>query len=223
MAVIRWLGHAGFEIKISGVILLVDPWLEGNPTAPLRVSDISQADIVCVTHDHADHLGDAFEICKRTGATFVGTYELGLMAQEKGVRDVVGMNIGGTASVKGVMVTLVQAFHTAGCGAPTGFVVRGEGRTVYHAGDTGVFSDMALIGELYRPDVALLPVGGYYTMGPVEAARAVELIKPKKVIPMHFKTFPVLEQSAEGFARLVKEKTPEVEVVVLEPGETYEF
>jgi len=223
MAKIRWLGHAGFEIELEGKIVLVDPWLNGNPKAACKSSEIERADIVCVTHDHGDHMGDSVEICKRTGAVFLGTYELASQAQKNGVKEAMGFNIGGTVNVKGIKVTMVQAFHTCGSGAPTGFIIRGEGKTVYHAGDTGIFGDMKLIGEIYKPDVALLPIGDYYTMGALQASEAVKLIKPKIVVPMHYMTFPVLAQSADEFVGLVKEKTPEVRVVVLNPGESFEF
>ena len=223
MAKIRWLGHAGFEIELEGKIVLVDPWLNGNPKAACKSSEIERADIVCVTHDHGDHMGDSVEICKRTGAVFLGTYELASQVQKNGVKEAMGFNIGGTVNVKGIKVTMVQAFHTCGSGAPTGFIIRGEGKTVYHAGDTGIFGDMKLIGEIYKPDVALLPIGDYYTMGALQASEAVKLIKPKIVVPMHYMTFPVLAQSADEFIGLVKEKTPEVRVVVLNPGESFEF
>jgi L-ascorbate metabolism protein UlaG (beta-lactamase superfamily) len=218
---IRWLGHSGFEIELANKILLIDPWLTGNPLAAVTSSDIKKADIVCVTHDHGDHLGDAIEICKRTGATFVGIYELGVFAEENGVKDVVGINIGGTVDVKETRITMVQAFHSSTRGAPTGFVIKAEGKTIYHAGDTGLFGDMKLIGEIHRPDVALIPIGDYYTMGSKEAAEAVKLIKPAVVIPMHYQTLPVLSPSAEDFIKFVKEKAPEVKVVALKPGEAY--
>ena len=223
MGKIRWLGHSGFEIELANKILLIDPWLTGNPLAAVTASDIKKADVVCVTHDHGDHLGDAIEICKRTGATFVGIYELGVFAEENGVKDVVGINIGGTVGVKGISVTMVQAFHSSTRGAPTGFVIKAEGKTVYHAGDTGLFGDMKFIGEIHRPDVALIPIGDYYTMGPREAAEAVKLIKPTVVIPMHYQTLPVLSPSAEDFIKFVKEKAPEVKVVALKTGEAYQL
>jgi L-ascorbate metabolism protein UlaG (beta-lactamase superfamily) len=218
---IKWLGHSGFEIELADKILFIDPWLTGNPLAAMRASDVEKADIVCVTHDHGDHLGDAIEICKQTGATFVGIHELGVYAEENGVKDVVGINIGGTVDVKGVSISMVQAFHSSNRGAPVGFVVKAEGKTIYHAGDTGLFGDMSLIGEIHHPDVALIPIGNYYTMGSREAAEAVRLIKPAVVIPIHYQTFPVLESSAESFIKIVKEKAPEVRVVALKPGETY--
>ena len=223
MAEIRWLGHAAFEIEIAEKVLLIDPWLEGNPKACKKAEDLKKVDIVCVTHDHGEHLGDAIKICKKTGATFVGIYELSVYAKEQGVRDVVGINIGGTAEVKRIKTVMVQAFHSALRGAPVGFIISADGKTVYHTGDTILFSDMGLIGEIYRPDVALIPIGGYYTIGSSEAAKAVELIKPKVAIPMHYQTFPVLASSAEEFKKMVKEKMSATIVVVLKPGESYKF
>jgi L-ascorbate metabolism protein UlaG (beta-lactamase superfamily) len=223
VARIRWLGHSGFEIELMNQIVLVDPWLDGNPSAPMGVANLKKADIVCVTHDHQDHLGDAVQICKQTGATFVGIHELSVYAREEGVKETAGINIGGTVDVKGIRISMVQAFHSSTRGAPTGFIIKAEGKTIYHAGDTGLFGDMQIIGETHRPDIALIPIGGYYTMGPGEAAEAVKLIKPAIVIPMHYQTLPVLAPSAEGFVKIVKEKTPEVKVIVLKPGGAYRF
>jgi len=223
MAKITWFGHAAFKIEIAGKTVLIDPWLDGNPISPVKASEIDRADIVYVTHDHGDHLGEAFQICKRTNAVFVATFELGNYAEENGVKNVVGLNIGGSTEIRGVKLYMVQAFHTSSRGAPTGVIVEGEGKTVYHAGDTGLFGDMRLIGELYRLDLALIPIGGYYTMGALEAAEAVKMLKPKAVIPMHYKTFPVLAQSAAEFAEKVREKASKLKVVVLNPGESYQF
>jgi L-ascorbate metabolism protein UlaG (beta-lactamase superfamily) len=223
LAKITWFGHAAFKIEIANRIVLIDPWLDGNPTSPMKASEITKADIVYVTHDHGDHLGDAFNICKRTNASFVATVELGNYAKEEGVKNIVGLNIGGSVENKGVILSIVQAFHTASKGASTGVIVEGDGKIVYHAGDTGLFGDLHLFGELYKIDVALIPIGGYYTMGAREAAEAVNMLKPKAVIPMHYKTFPVLAQSADEFVKKVREKTSEVKVVVLKPGESYEF
>ncbi len=140
MASIRWFGHSGFEIIADKKIILVDPFLTGNPKAAVKASDITRADIVCVTHDHSHHLGDAIDICKRTGATFVGAYELGTYAQAQGVTNVVAMNIGATLEVKGIKITMVQAFHSAERGSPVGFVFDVGKARIYHAGDTGLFS-----------------------------------------------------------------------------------
>lgn len=223
MGKIRWLGHSGFEIELNNKTVLIDPWLSGNPKAAMKASDVKKIDIVCVTHDHVDHLGDAIQICKATGATFVGIYELGVYAQEQGVKETVGFNIGGTTIVKGIEISMVQAFHSSNQGAPTGFIIRAEGKSIYHAGDTGLFGDMKLIGEIYHPDIALIPIGDYYTMGAKEAAEAVRLINPSIVIPMHYGTFPVLTSSAKDFIGIVRERVPKVKVVVLEPGETFQF
>ncbi|MGC8939008.1 MAG: metal-dependent hydrolase [Candidatus Bathyarchaeia archaeon] len=223
MAKITWFGHAAFKIEVANKVVLVDPWINGNPTSPIKASEITRADVVYVTHNHGDHIGDAVDICKRTNAFFVATFELATYAENEGVKNVAGLNIGGRTEIKGVQLQIVQAFHTASKGAPTGVVIEGEGKRVYHAGDTGIFGDMKIIGELYKPDLALIPIGGYYTMGALEAAEAVRLIKPKAVIPMHYKTFPVLAQSADEFAKLVEEKAHGVKVVVLKPGESYQF
>ena len=229
MARARWLGHAAFYLELGGARVLVDPWIGGNPACPLtpdEVLELGKVDVVCVSHDHADHLGDAFKICREHRAKLVCVYEVGLRAQEEGVKadDIHGMNVGGTVEVAGLKITLVPALHSCSAGVPVGFVIKGEGKAVYHAGDTALFGDMALIGRLYGPiDLALLPIGGYYTMGPLEAAEAVALLKPKAVIPMHYATFPVLVQDASEFASLVRQKCPDVKVVVLKPGEVYEF
>lgn len=220
MARVTWFGHASFKIEMGGRVILIDPWLNGNPSSPVKASEIKSADIVYVTHDHGDHLGQAVELCKRTGAAFVATHELGSYAAELGVKNVEGLNIGGSVEIAGIKIHVVQAFHTSSKGAPTGVIVEGEGKKVYHAGDTGLFGDMKLIGKLYSPDLALLPIGGYYTMGVAEAAEAVRLIRPKAVIPMHYGTFPVLVRSADGFVDTVRKKTPEVKIVVLKPGES---
>jgi len=223
VAKITWFGHATFKIEVADKVVLVDPWLDGNPTSSIKASEITNADIVYVTHDHDDHLGDAFDICKRTNATFVAATELADYAEENGVKNVAGLNIGGSVEIKGVRLLLTQALHTDSRGAPTGVIVEGEGKTVYHAGDTGLFGDMRLLGELYKLDVALIPIGGYYTMGAREAAEAVKLLNPKIVVPMHYKTFPILAKSADEFIKNVKEKMLQVKVVVLKPGESCQF
>jgi L-ascorbate metabolism protein UlaG (beta-lactamase superfamily) len=219
---VTWLGHSAFKIDVANRIVFVDPWL-GNPLSPIKADSVKDVDIVYVTHDHHDHLGEAFDICKRTKANFVATAELAQFAKENGVSNVDGLNIGGNIDLKGVKLSVVQATHTSSRGAPTGVVIQGEGETVYHAGDTGLFGDMKIIGEMYRPDLAMIPMGGYYTMDAKEAAEAVKLIRPKIVIPMHYKTMPVLAQSADEFVNLVKQKMPEVKTIVMKPGETYEL
>lgn len=218
---IRWLGHAAFEISEGEKVVLVDPWLRGNPLAAAKPEDFEKVDVIVVTHDHQDHLGDAVEIAKKTGALVVAVPELAAYVEELGA-SAQGQNMGSFADARGVEVALVQAFHTCSRGAPAGALVRMGGKTVYHMGDTSLFGDVALIGELYKPDVALVPIGGFYVMGPLEAAKAVELMKPKVSVPMHYATFPVLEKSPDRFVEEVSKRAPEVKVVVLKPGESLE-
>lgn len=218
---ITWFGHAAFKFETAKSIVLVDPFLDNNPLAPVKSAEIAKADVVFVTHDHSDHLGDAYSLCRRTKATFVATVELAEQARKNGVNKTAGLNIGGTIEIADVRLTLVQATHTSSVGTPTGVVVESQGKTIYHAGDTGLFGDMRLIGELYKPDVVLIPIGGYYTMAAREATEAIKLLSPKVAIPMHYKTFPVLAKSADEFAKYVKDRVPKVKVVVLHPGESY--
>jgi L-ascorbate metabolism protein UlaG (beta-lactamase superfamily) len=220
---ITWFGHSAFRIEMAGATILVDPFLNENPVSPVKASEITEADVVYVTHDHGDHLGDSFSICKRTNATLVAAVELADQARKNRVEKTAGLNIGGSIELAGVKLNVVQATHTSSVGSATGVVIEGDGRTVYHAGDTGLFGDMKLIGELYKLDVALIPIGGYYTMGAKEACAAVGFLNPKVAIPMHYGTFPVLARSADEFVKFVKEKTPGVKVVVLRPGESYEL
>lgn len=223
MGSIKWLGQSGFEIKASDKTILIDPFLTDNPKAPISPDEIEGADLICVTHDHMDHLGDSIELCKQTGATFVGIFELGNYAESQGVENVVGMNMGATLDVKGVKVSMVQAFHSSQRGSPCGFILDFGEKRIYHAADTSLFGDMKLIGEYYEPEIACIPIGGYYTMGAREAVEAVKLIKPEAVIPMHYLTFPVLAQSADEFLEILEEEAPKVEPIVLNPGEIHEF
>lgn len=223
---IRWLGHSGFSIKDpSGKTLLIDPWLQGNPKAPGGPDTLPAADLLLLTHDHSDHAADAAVIARKTGALVVGMFELVADLKAKGLPDSLlinggmGMNIGGTVELKGFSITMTEAHHSSALGSPAGYVVRTpSGRTVYHSGDTGIFAGMALIGELYPIDVALLPIGSYFTMDYRQAAKAASLLRAGTVIPMHFGTFPVLEPSADRFVAEMKKTAPKIRVVVLAPG-----
>jgi L-ascorbate metabolism protein UlaG (beta-lactamase superfamily) len=229
-AIVKWHGHANFQItSANGKNILIDPWFEGNPSCATQLSDVKDIDYILVTHDHFDHLGQAAQIAQESKATVVGIVEtmaklqneMGV-PQEQVVNGGFGMNIGGTSDLDGIKVTMTQAFHSSMTGHPTGFVIRLEnGKTIYHAGDTGIFGTMATIGELYPLDLALLPVGSCFTMDPLQAAHALTLLKPRVVIPMHYQTFPILEPDASGFAELAKKKAPKVKVVSLNPGEEY--
>ncbi|MFQ5987646.1 MAG: metal-dependent hydrolase, partial [Dehalococcoidia bacterium] len=214
---IKWLGHAGFMItSAQDKVIYIDPFIVGNPSCPITVDDVQRANIVLVTHDHFDHVANAVDIVKKTGATMVAQPEtVNRLAEQLGLpRDNVpffgmGMNIGATAVIDGITITMTQACHSSETASNTGFIIKLEdGFTIYHAGDTGIFATMKLLGELYPIDLALLPIGSVFTMDPVQAAKALTLLNPKKAIPMHYKTFPILEQSADSFVELAKKEAP---------------
>lgn len=214
---ITFLGHSAFAITSPrGKRLLIDPWINGNPAVPESHKRIDPPDYVLITHGHFDHIGDSVEIAKsHPGAVFVCNYEISVWLGGKGVPEsnVIGMNKGGTIDLDGIKVTMVHAEHSCGIaddgkivygGEPCGYVMVFEnGFTLYHAGDTNVFTGMALIQELYRPEVAMLPIGGYYTMSPKEAAKACELLGVPTAIAMHHHTFPILAGSPEELQGLV--------------------
>lgn len=222
MGYLKWYGHAAFEFEIDGVKGIIDPWIK-NPLSPVKPRDVKGVEIILVTHDHGDHYGEAVEISKLNEAPILGVYEVAEKASKEGAKDVVGMNVGGTYEFRGLKITMVHAIHSSSSGTPVGYILRGKETTVYHAGDTGVFQDMRLFRELYEPKIALLPIGGYYTMGPYEAFKAVEYLNPDVVIPMHYNTFPVIKQDPEEFKKMVESKMAGVEVIILRPGEAYTF
>jgi L-ascorbate metabolism protein UlaG (beta-lactamase superfamily) len=221
---ITYLGHASFKVESDGKTVFIDPWLNG-PTSPMKTGDVDTADIVLVTHDHGDHgYQEAIEICKKTNATFVAINELAIQAKNDGVKKAHTLNIGGSVEIDGITVTLVQAFHSCGIGAPTGFIVEFPSSTIYHSGDTGVFYDMKLFAEIYGPiDVAMLPIGSYYVMSERQALKAAELIKPKFVIPMHYDTFPVIKANPKRFWQEVATHVKGTTVQVMTPGESWEM
>jgi L-ascorbate metabolism protein UlaG (beta-lactamase superfamily) len=219
MGYVRWFGHAAFEINIDGVKVLIDPWIS-NPLSNVKVDELKNIDLILVSHDHFDHLGDAVEIAGRTGAQILSVPELSNYLKDQGL-NTIGMNIGGTAEFKGLKITMTQAFHTSSRGFPVGYVIKGRESSIYHTGDTGLFGDMKIIGELYKPKISLLPIGGYYTMGIDEALVAIDLIKPETVIPMHYNTFPVIKADVEKFKELTAGKG--VKCIVLKPGGSYTF
>lgn len=208
MLEITYLGHSAVVLDDGAHRLAIDPFITGNPLAParpgLRADDI-RVNAIAVTHGHADHVGDTVAIAKRTGATVFCAWEVHEYLQEQGVRATEPGNAGGRIDAPWGFVAFVQAFHSSSfegryMGQPMGAVVRMGGRTVYHCGDTALFSDMRLIGEVYRPDVACIPVGDRFTMGPELATRAAEFIGAGVAIPIHYKTFGLLAQSCRGFS-----------------------
>jgi L-ascorbate metabolism protein UlaG (beta-lactamase superfamily) len=211
---IQWLGHAALKIAGSKTVF-IDPFLSYNPKAALQLEQVEKADAVIVTHDHDDHMGDSFALCKKTGATLYAIFEITQEAQKQGIK-VEPMNIGGTLTAAGLQISLVPAFHSGGLGGTAaGTIVALDGKTIYHAGDTGLSLEMQLIGEMYRPDIAFLPIDGRFTMTPRLAAKAVEFLAVAKVVPIHYDTFPAIQSSAAEFARLVGKKS---QVIILQPG-----
>jgi L-ascorbate metabolism protein UlaG (beta-lactamase superfamily) len=226
---ITWLGHATFLLKSpGGKRILFDPWVTGNPSSPPDAKKIGNLDLILVTHGHSDHTGDAVAIGRSSGAQTVAPFELSLWLQKKGLKNVTGMNPGGTLDVLGLSITMVPAIHSSSVeedgqivyvGVATGYVVRFEdGLTIYYAGDTSLFGDMRLIGDMYHPQIAFLPIGDFYTMGPAQAAKASELLGVKQIVPMHYGTFPALTGTPATLRELVSPRG--VQVLELKPGET---
>ena len=236
---ITWLGHGSWRmVTPKGTVIYLDPWIEGNPTCPIGLEDIDQADLVCVTHGHSDHLGNAIEIVRQTGATLVTLPEVAAYCSNYGIPydDQGGcLHTGGSVVQKDVRIHAVFALHSSdimgkefaednqlmpGCGACGMVLTPEEGVAVYFAGDTGVFGDMALIGKLYQPQVAVLPIGGKYTMGVPEAAVAMELLGCETLIPGHYNTFPSQMADTDDLIRRMAVRCPQARVVVLEPGDS---
>ncbi len=224
---IIYLGHSAFLIE-GKVKVLIDPFITGNDKSPVKPDDID-CDVIAVTHGHGDHLGDAVFISKRKNVPVIAIYELAEYISSKGANGM-GMNFGGTIDYKGVKITMVPALHSAGitesnfthCGGlPAGFIIEMDGKKVYHAGDTGLFGDMKIIGEIYNIDVALLPVGGLFTMDPKLATIAAKWLKPKYVIPMHYNTWPPIQQEPEEMREELEKNG--IKLVVLNPGESFEL
>ncbi|HEY7290754.1 MAG TPA: metal-dependent hydrolase [Vicinamibacterales bacterium] len=226
---ITWLGHATFLLKSpQGKRILFDPWITGNPSSPESAKKIGELDLMLLTHGHNDHTTDAVAVGRSSGAQVVAPFELGEWLQKKGLQKVTAMNPGGTLEAMGLSMTMVSAAHSSSVddggqtfytGVATGYIVKFEdGKTIYFAGDTDVFGDMRLIGEMYTPSLAFLPIGDLYTMGPRQAAKACELLNVKSVVPMHYGTFPALTGTPAAFRALVEPKG--VKVLELKPGET---
>ena len=222
---IRFLGHSCFELSDGDTRVLVDPFLTGNPKAAVEAGDVDPTHIF-LTHGHADHLGDTVDIAKRTGAQTVAIVELANELGESGVENVSDPNLGGTVEFDGgLWVRYVPAWHTAVTASgtahtPAGIVIGLGGKVVYHLGDTALFSDLALVGRRTPVDVAIMCIGGHYTMDRHDAVLAAGLIGAQRIIPCHFDTFPPIETDAEAFKREVETST-DSKVILLEPGATH--
>lgn len=227
---ITWLGHSAFRIITpAGNVILIDPWLEGSPTCPEVLKKPARVDVILLTHGHGDHLGDTIALGRQHKPRIICIYEIYLWLQSKGLKNVTGMGKGGTVQAGDIEVTLTHAIHSNSIqdgddviygGEAAGFIVRlPGGLTVYHAGDTGPFSDMKLIGEIYSPQLACLPIGDLYTMGPREAAHAIRLLGVRHVIPMHYATFPELTGRPEELREMTKDISG-LAIYALKPGES---
>lgn len=229
MIQITWLGHATFELHFdSGEVLLFDPWIEGNPSFP-KGYELKKVDVIAISHAHFDHVNDVIPVAKKFSPKVVAIFETASYFEKKGVKNTVGINKGGTVDLGFAKLTMTHALHSCSIkdgdnmlygGEAAGYVLTlKDGRTAYFAGDTAVFGDMALIGELYQPELAFLPIGDHFTMGPHEAAHAARLLKVKRVIPMHYGTFPALTGTPQALSeKLTKDG---IEVLTLKQAQPF--
>ena len=227
---ITWLGHATVHYRSpEGKSVLVDAWVDGNPACPPEAKDLGTIDLLLLTHAHSDHFADAVSLAKRHRPDVVCNFETSLWLGKQGVEKLHGMNKGGTVALHGMRAAMTHAVHSNSiqdgdqviyAGEPCGYVLEFEnGTRVYHAGDTGIFGDMKLIRELYRPKIAVLPIGDLYTMSPHEAAAAAKMLGVSTVIPIHHSTFPALTGRPEDLRKRLKDR-PGIRVIDLKPGET---
>ena len=218
MLTYNYYGHACFQLDDGTSKILFDPFLTGNPQASIKPDEVA-ADYILVTHAHGDHIGDAYDILTRTGATVIGIPEIIDFVGEN--IKAIGMNLGGTIKLPFGFVRMVPALHSSGVGGGVacGYVIGIGGKIVYFAGDTALFSDMKLIGARDKIDYAILPIGGHYTMDPVDAAKAVEFLGAANVIPLHYNTWNIIKQDAQEFVKLVKSS----KVHVVKPGQSLEL
>jgi L-ascorbate metabolism protein UlaG (beta-lactamase superfamily) len=231
MIQITWLGHATFELRFdTGEVLIFDPWIEGNPAYPKNYK-IAKVDVIAASHAHSDHIGGLIALAKEFQPKIVCIYEIATWLQSKGIQNTIGVNKGGTLDLGFAKLTMTHAIHSSAIqdgdkmlygGEAAGYILTArDGRRAYFAGDTALFGDMALIAQLYEPEIAFLPIGDHFTMGPHEAAHAARLLKVKRVIPMHYGTFPALTGRPEELAAELKKDG--IEVWTLKQGETVQW
>lgn len=223
MVKVKFIGHSALEIEGAGKKIIIDPFYTGNPLTEKKAEDV-EADYIIVTHGHGDHLGDAISIAKRTNAKVIAPFEVATYAQNKGA-EAHPMHIGGGFNFDFGRVSLTKALHGSGIaegdtmisgGNPAGVILEIDGKTIYHAGDTGLFGDMKLIGDRFDIDVAFIPIGDNFTMGPKDAAYAVGMLKPVKVVPIHYNTWPLIEQDPKDFAQMVGDTA---KTIIMSPGD----
>ena len=223
---INWYGHACFLIETDGTKLLTDPFITGNPLSPVQ-ADAVEADYILVSHGHGDHLGDTLDIAQRTGATVISNFEIQNWLVNQGIQNVHPQHIGGGFDYPWGRLKLTIAHHGSALpdgtygGSPCGFLFYLGGKKIYHACDTGLFFDMKLIGE-EGIDLAILPIGDNFTMGPDDAVRAVKLIEPEHVVPIHYDTFDIIKQDPKAWAHRVEAETS-AKVIVMKPGDVFEL
>jgi L-ascorbate metabolism protein UlaG (beta-lactamase superfamily) len=231
MIQITWLGHATFELRFdTGEVLIFDPWIEGNPAYP-KDYKIAKVDVIAASHAHSDHIGGLIALAKEFQPKVVCIFEIATWLQSKGIQNTIGVNKGGTVDLGFAQLTMTHAIHSSAIqdrdkllygGEAAGYILTArDGRRAYFAGDTALFGDMALIAQLYEPEIAFLPIGDHFTMGPYEAAHAARLLKVKRVIPMHYATFPALTGRPEELAANLKKDG--IEVWTLKQGETVQW
>jgi L-ascorbate metabolism protein UlaG (beta-lactamase superfamily) len=223
---IRFHGHSTVQLSIEGHSIIIDPFITGNAAAATKLADI-QVEYILLTHGHADHILNAVELAKQSDATIIATHELATYVGWQGVKSI-GMNLGGSIKLPFGKVKMTHAFHSSGVilddkqqivymGMPGGFIIELGGKTVYHAGDTGLFGDMKMLGELHDIDLAFLPIGDLFTMGPEDALIAAEWVRADYVVPIHFNTFPPIQQDGDAFVARLAEK--DIRGKALKPGE----
>lgn len=229
---LTFCGHSAVFFHSDSMVVGVDPWLEGNPSCPENLKNPHKLDVIVLTHGHSDHAGDVLRLLRQTSAQLVATWELAMAIVGEGIPSsrVVPMNKGGTVEIDGLQISLTHAMHSSSydttkgtiyAGEACGVIIKDDAVSIYHAGDTALFSDMNLIRERYKPTVAFLPIGDRFTMGPTEAAKAAKMVGVRHAIPIHYGTFPLLTGTADEFVQACKEV--EVEVTALKPGEGVEI